>query len=116
MDALEVFIPITFFLTAGGIWGLMALTRHKERMTMIEKGLKSEDIKAMYERGTLRVNPLSSLKWGMVFVAIGLAVMLGMFFRHAFYMDEGIYPALISLLGGLGLVAFYFIANRRSHQ
>ncbi|MFN0157906.1 MAG: DUF6249 domain-containing protein [Bacteroidota bacterium] len=114
MGVSEVFIPITFFLTIGGIWGLLALTRHKERMTMIEKGLKSEDIKAMYERGTIRISPLSSLKWGMVFVAIGLAVLLGMFFRQNYYVDDGIYPALISLLGGLGLVAFYFIANKRT--
>ncbi len=113
MDGPEVLIPIVFFMTIGAIWGLSALTRHKERMTMIEKGLKGEDIKAMYERGTLRVNPLSSLKWGIVFAGVGIAILVGMFLRNSFYMDEGVFPGLIALCGGLGLVMFYFIASRK---
>ena len=113
MDGLEVMIPIVFFMTVGAIWGVTALARHKERMTMIEKGLKSEDIKAMYERGTLRVNPLSALKWGIVFAGVGVAILLGIFLESNLYMNEGVFPGLIALFGGLGLVIFYFIASKK---
>lgn len=113
MEGAEVLIPMVFFLTVGGIWGLLALTRHKERMTMIDKGLKGEDIKSMYERGTLRMNPLSSLKWGIVFMGIGVAILVGMFLREHFYVDESVYPGLIALCGGLGLTMFYFIASKK---
>ena len=81
---------------------------------MIERGLKPEDMKALYERGTLRINPLSSLKWGMIFVFVGVAALVGMYLRAAYYVEEGIYPALMCLFGGLGLLAFYMIANKRT--
>ena len=89
------------------------LTRHKERMTMIEKGLSPEDVKALYQRQTFRVNPLSSLKWGIVFVAVGLAVLVGMWLRNAFFIQDGVIPGLIALFGGLGLIVFYVIAHKK---
>lgn len=109
----EVLVPIVFFLTIAGIWGFTLLTRHKERMTMIEKGLKPEDMKALYQRGTLRINPLGSLKWGMIFSFVGVAALIGMYLRTAYYVEEGIYPALMCLFGGGGLIAFYLLANKK---
>lgn len=109
----EALIPIIMFLTVGAILAGVILTRHRERMTIIEKGLRPEDMKALYERSTQRPNPLSALKWGMVFLAIGLAVLAGMVLRDTYFVDEAVYPGLIALLGGLGLIAFYVIAGRR---
>lgn len=80
---------------------------------MIDKGLKPEDMKALYERGTLRINPLSSLKWGMIFAFVGVAALIGMYLRSAYFVEEGIYPALMCLFGGLGLIAFYLLANKK---
>ena len=111
-----IFIPIVFFLTVGGIWGFTLLTRHRERMTMIEKGLKTEDMKTLYERGTLRINPLSSLKWGMIFAFVGVAALIGMYLRMAYFVEEGIYPALMCLFGGLGLLAFYMFASKKTQS
>jgi hypothetical protein len=116
MSGPEILIPITFFATIGGIWGYTLHSRHRERMTIIEKGLKPEDMKALYERGLSRTNPLSSLKWGIVFICIGVAVLLGMWLHINFNVEEGVYPALISLMGGLGLISFYAIASRKLQQ
>lgn len=113
MHGFEPLIPIILFLTIGGIWGFALLTRHKERMAMIDKGLKAEDIKSLYERGTLRVNPLSSLKWGMVFVSIGLAVLVGIWLRENYFFNDGVIPGMMALFGGLGLIGFYMIANKK---
>lgn len=110
----DILVPIVFFLTVAAIWGTWLLTKHKERITMIEKGLKAEDIKSLYERGTMRVNPLSSLKWGIVFVGIGLAVIIGMWLHEAYYVDEAIFPALIALFGGIGLIIFYVLAKKKA--
>jgi hypothetical protein len=115
MLAHEVIIPVVFFLSIVAVWSFIVLTRHKERMTMIEKGLKPEDMKALYERGTWRINPMSSLKWGMIFVGVGIAALIGMYL-HAYYLvEEGIYPALMCLFGGVGLIAFYLLASKKLH-
>jgi len=108
-----VLISSVLFLTIGGIWGFTLLTRHKERMTMIEKGLKPEDMKALYERGTLRISPLSSLKWGMIFSFVGVAALIGMYLRTTYFLEEGIYPALMCVFGGIGLIAFYLLASKK---
>lgn len=116
MQPIEVIIPVVFFLMTGLVLGLWLLTRHKERITMIERGLKAEEIRSFYARGILRANPLASLKWGIVFVSIGVAVILGMWLRSVFYVTEGIFPALIALCGGTGLIIFYRIASRKPPQ
>jgi hypothetical protein len=113
MQPTEAIIPIFFFLTVAAIWGAAIFTRHKERMAMIEKGMKADEIRSLYSRESLRMNPLSSLKWGMICVGIGLAVIVGMWLRDAYFMQEGIFPGLIALFGGTGLITFYFIANRK---
>jgi hypothetical protein len=115
----EVIVPITLFLTIGAVLGFMLLSRHKERMSMIDKGLKAEDMKAVYERGALRPpNPLSSLKWGLMLIGIGIAVVLGMILRAAYGADVegGIYPGLMALFGGFALILFYFIARKKVAQ
>jgi hypothetical protein len=112
----EVVIPIVFFCTIALIWGGVILARHKERMTMIEKGLKAEDIKSLYQKGTLRTNPLSSLKWGIIFLAIGIAALVGMWLHNAYYVDESVIPGLMAVFGGIGLIAFYFLANKRVQE
>ena len=113
MHSQEIAIPIFFFICVVAIWGGFLLTRHKERMTMIDKGLTPEDVKALYQRSPFRMNPLSSLKWGIVFVAVGLAVLVGMWLRNTYFIQDGVFPGLIALFGGLGLIVFYVIAHKK---
>jgi hypothetical protein len=90
-------------------------------MAMIEKGMAAEEIKSLYARsawrsGPGRSDPLSSLKWGMICIGVGAAILLGMWLRDAYMMSEGVYPGLIALFGGIGLILFYFIAPRRKAE
>jgi hypothetical protein len=111
---MEGIIATIFFFTAVVlIWGGIVFTRHRERMTIIERGLKPEDLKALYDRGSFRFTLGSSLKWGMVFVGIGLAILVGMWLRTAYMVEEGVFPGLIALFGGIGLVVYYLIAGRK---
>jgi hypothetical protein len=116
MDGPEILIPLVLFLTIGAILGSIVLTRHKERMSMIEKGLKAEDIKSLYARQAFAVNPLSSLKWGIVLVCVGVAILTGMWLHNTLMFDEGVFPGVIATGGGIGLVLFYIIANKKTQQ
>ncbi len=114
MHVSEVLIPIVFFLTMGAVWGAIILTRHRERINMIEKGLKSDEIKSLYERQTMKMSPLFSLKWGMVLICVGVAIMLGIWLRENYIFNDGIIPGMIATFGGIGLVLFYFIASKKA--
>jgi hypothetical protein len=113
MDATPVIITIFFFLTIAVIWGGAILTRHKERMALIEKSPQPDLVKSLYDRHQGRSNPLAALKWGIVFFAVGAAILVAMYIRETYMVEEGVYPAMIALFGGLALVVFYFIAARK---
>lgn len=114
MNATDVIVPIFFFISVIAVWGGLILTRHKERMTILEKGLNPADAKALYERNW-KASPLSSLKWGILLAFVGLAVLIGIWLRDQFFFNDGVIPGLMLLLGGVGLVLFYFIAAKRLH-
>ena len=115
MPVTGMIATILLFFTVGAIWGAYIFTRHRERVMMIEKGLSSEEIKSIYQRSGPH-RPLSALKWGIIFVSVGLALVVSLIATEVFFVDEAIYPALIALFGGLGLVLFYRIAKNTKPQ
>jgi len=113
----EIIIPIFLFGgTAAVLWKFFD-TRHKERMTIIEKGLVNEDLKHLYSRGAWKTNPYSSLKYGMLAAFIGVGILVSAFLSSMFYaQEEQITAGIIFLFGGLGLVMFYTIAKKRMSE
>jgi len=115
---MDFLVPIAIvgitFLSIVAIVASAVLTRHRERTMMIQKGLSPEEIKAIYAGDSSPANPLRPLKWGLVLIAIGLAIILGLWLEAAYNVEGGIYPALIALFGGLGLVVYHVIARKRT--
>ena len=111
MDITGLAAVVLFFFSVASIWGAIIFTRHRERVLMIDKGLTPEEIRSLYNRA-VRSRPLLALKWGIIFVSIGLAIIVSLVASEVYYVDEGIYPALIALFGGLGLILFYRIAKK----
>jgi hypothetical protein len=114
MNPTEIIVPIAFFIAVVAIWGGIILTRHKERITIIEKGMDPADMKALYERHWKTANPLSSLKWGILLLCVGLGVLIGIWLRDQFFFNDGVIPGLMAVLGGAGLVLFYFVASKKT--
>ena len=106
-----IFVVFIIFGSIGGVIWKYLDSRHHERMAMIEKGTKADDLKSDFP--IFRINPLSSLKWGLFFAFIGLGIAAGTFFDNAMGWDDGVYPAMIFLFGGSGLVTFYMIAKSK---
>jgi len=114
MDITGAIALIFFFTSLVLIIGGMILTRHKERMTIIDKGLETEEIKALYMRGAWKTSPLNSLKWGILFIAVGLAILVGMWLHEVYMVKDGVIAGLVALFGGAALVVFYAIASRKA--
>jgi len=109
----DFLIPIAFFIFLGAVILTAITSRHRERMAIVEKGLSSEDIKALYSRSTER-NHLGSLKWGILFILGGAAILLGNFLHVQYNVEEGVIIGMVTLFVGIGLVLFYAIAGKKS--
>lgn len=116
MNGLEVLVPITFFVLIGAMVYHAITSRHKERMTMLEKGFSAEQMKSLAHREFRGHSPLSSLKWGIIILAIGLAIIVGNFLRSVYQVDESIVAGVVFLFAGLALVAFYIIASKKLQE
>jgi hypothetical protein len=112
----EVLIPIFLFGgTALVVWKYFE-TRHRERMAMIEKGVNPADFKKSALADWMRANPLSSLKWGMLAVFVGIGIFAASVLERRMDFPDSIYPASVLISGGLALVIYYFIAAAKSKQ
>ena len=110
----EILIPIFLFGGIAAVLWKFFDTRHKERMTIIEKGMVTEDLKYLYAGTIFRTNPYSSLKYGMLAAFIGVGILVSAFLTQIFYLhEEQITAGIIFLFGGMGLIAFYTIAKKR---
>lgn len=109
----EFLIPIFLFGGAAAVLIVYFNNRHKERMAMIDKGLSPELFKGQPVKDWFRMNPLSSLKWGLLSVFVGLSIMFAMWLHETYDAPEGIYISSMLVAGGIALVIFYFIASRK---
>ncbi|HTS00354.1 MAG TPA: DUF6249 domain-containing protein [Bacteroidota bacterium] len=116
MPLTDAVFVIFLALSVCSVIGAAIFTRHRERMSMIEKGMKGEELKAYFEKGARRWSPLNSLKWGIVLVGVGAAILLGLWLQEAFGVHGGVFPGLIAIFGGAALVLFYMISRKRGDQ
>lgn len=120
MHAADVFaFLITFFFFGSAALVLYKYfnERHKERMAIIEKGLSPVDYQELYKRQFMRVsNPLTSLKWGLLAVFVGLGLFTGAALIEFAHLDGSFAVAMAIVWGGAGLIVYYFIAAKKMKE
>jgi len=100
----EIIVPISVFAMVIGIVYLGV--RHKERMALIRNGVSASNLET-------KSNILGSLKWGMIFIGIGLGIIVGKIIASSTAMEEeAAFFSMICLFGGIALMIFYIIAYR----
>lgn len=99
-------IPIAFFFAVAAI--VKFVSDNRTRRLLIEKGIMDEKVKYLYKDS---VQPLSSIKWGLVLVGIGLALLIGQVFRYDITKEATI--GLMFLFAGIGFVIYYFLAKNK---
>ncbi|MGH2569446.1 MAG: DUF6249 domain-containing protein [Bacteroidota bacterium] len=109
--------PVIVTLIVFGSVGLLIWkfldSRHRERMTMIDKGVKPADFKGLSLREMFRPNPLSSLKWGLLAMFVGTGIMVAAYLERSLYWHDSVYPASMLIFGGLALIIFYSVASKK---
>jgi hypothetical protein len=99
-----ILVPISFFALIFGI--VYLVIRKKERMLMIQRGADA----SVFES---KRNETGNLKWGLLFLGIGVGILLGRIFAaYTCLGEEASYFSLICLFGGLSLVIYHFLARK----
>ncbi len=99
----EFLIPITMFIAIG--WVVKTISDNKLRKVAIEKGGVDKDTLNWLTKGnyTRRDN---SLKWGMVCIAVGAALIVSRIFQREISEEMGF--GLMLVCAGAALVIFHW--------
>ncbi|MBN1482232.1 hypothetical protein EH223_08240 [candidate division KSB1 bacterium] len=101
-------IPVTLFVVIAYI--VKVVSDNRMRRLLVEKGEINENLKYLFADRLSHAVP-SSLKWGMVLIAVGLAFLFSQVLDLGWH-DETALFAMIFIFGGAALVIYYFIASR----
>ena len=99
---------IVFFAAVFGIFFIWLSSRHKERMSLIEKGASAEKI--------FGDPPQRAKKWilnlGILAMGIALGVLAGYGLDAVGMNEDQAYPLSIFLFGGAALVVACFVSKK----
>lgn len=113
----DILVPLSFFLVIFGIFYLYYTTRNKERMALIEKGVGADLFVSSKKRGKSSIWKILTLNTALLAIGIGLGVFLASLLNSTYQiMDDSAYPALIFMMGGLGLLVAYFINKKEERS
>jgi len=110
MHNMEFIIPIFLFYIIYLI--IKTLSDNRLRQKLIDKGVVDENAKYLFVKNT-EMQPMPSLKWGIVLIAIGIALFVNSMFP---LLMEG--PAsfgFVAILAGLAFIVYYFIAKSQKN-
>ncbi len=102
----DMLIPITFFIMIGYI--VKSVSDNRVRHRLIEKGLSDKDVQTLY-LARLESSYLSSLKWGLVLIGLGVALLIAQIYPE--FISEEFIIGIMFLLAGVAFLAYYFIAR-----
>lgn len=119
-DFAEAFVPVIAIIATFGIPGVIILwylySRHRERMRLIEKGLTPEEVKSYFTEAKKPKNPYAALKWGILFLFVGLGIFISNILYNIYDLDEGVGVGIVFIFGGLGLVVYYIIISSKTRK
>lgn len=101
----DLLVSITAFAAIFGIIYVFLMTRHRERMSMLEKGV---DASVFVSR-----SGSPTLKFGLFFVGIAFGILIGNLLEDKFGVDEGVaFLSMIFLFGGISLIVSHLIDKK----
>jgi hypothetical protein len=104
----DFLVSLAAFATVFGIIYLFVITRYRERMSMLEKGVDPSAFGA--NGGGL---PSNTLKFGMLSVGLALGILMGnLLYKIELVERVPAYFAMTFLFGGLSLI-LNFIIDRK---
>ncbi len=112
----DIVVPVMMFGSAAIILWKYFDSKHKERMSIIDRGMVTEDLKYLYNKGAGKPNRYGTLKWGLTGFLIGLSLLIAIPMQQIVGGHEHSPEVIIGMLflgGGLGFLLYYFLVGRK---
>ena len=108
-------VLIVFIIFSAAAFVIKVISDNRIRRHLIESNQLDEKAKFLFMRAERRIlDPLSSVKWGMVLVGIGLALLLSQLFPYD--ITEGMTLGMVFLFSGLAFLIYYFMQKSRQDE
>lgn len=107
---------IVAIIFGSAIYVIKTISDNRIRRRLIESGQVDEKIKYLYFTAQ-NADPayFSSVKWGLILIALGLALFLQQFLPYRF--DDELTFGMMFLLAGIAFIVYYFLAKKHAtHQ
>lgn len=108
MDTFWEISPLIVFLVVMAFIVKIILD-NMTRRKLIDKGMLDENVKYLYAQKP-ESQVLSSLKWGMILIGVGIAIFIGQLVPPD--LAEEVTIGGMFVLAGLGLVLYHVIASK----
>jgi len=102
----EAIIIIGAFVAVFGICYVYITARHRERMSILEKGIETSPF------NSIKLSNAQTLKYGMLAIGIAVGILIGELLNKG--DDMRIFSGMILLFGGLGLTLNYYITKKHN--
>ena len=107
-----VIILALIFGSIFGVFYLFLSTRNKERLALIEKG-KDASIFVTKRQETTPIWKIFVLNLALLLMGVGAGILIALYIQHAFDVtNEALYPGVIFLMAGVGLLAGFKATKR----
>lgn len=103
----DCIVSMTAFGSVFGILYVLLMTRHRERMALLERGLSISEF--FNKKGTLT----ASLRYGLLMIGIAFGILSGNFVHNHFDVpQQGAFLAMMFLFGGISLIISFLIERK----
>ena len=102
----DFLVSLAAFATIFGVIYLIVTTRHRERMSMLEKGVNPSVF------GSNNGNGSTTLKFGMLSVGIALGILVGHWLSKNDVIERQALFSMVYLFGGLSLILNFVIERK----
>lgn len=100
---------IVFIIFFSIVTVIRIIANNNIRRKLIERDLVNEKTKYLYT-STFEGQVPSSLKWGIVLIGVGLAILIGQMLPSD--ISDEVTISGMFIFAGLGLILYYFLASR----
>ncbi len=108
----EILVPLGFF--AAIVWIVKIISDNRIRRKMLDQHVSDELAEAILRKGKSEPSALGALKWGLIVLGVGGALVLIELF--SIDADEPLAYGMLFLAAGAGLIAYYLLASAHEHM